>query len=178
MIAKERLKLHLRCSNNQAEHFAILKSLRNIETLNNNIITLSTAIMYTDAEFRYIHFKIQKYHVFLEENIRGEIVNLQSNDCKIKFSWVKTHAGNCGNETANILAKEATRSQKNYEYNIIPISATTEEAAEEALRTGQTEWATSIKAADTRQYFRKVGERLRMRFHITPKLTAVLSGHG
>ena len=39
MIAKERLKLNPRCSNNQAEQFAILKALENIETPNNNIST-------------------------------------------------------------------------------------------------------------------------------------------
>jgi len=49
MIANERLKLNPRCSNNQAEQFAILKALENIETLNNNIINPSTAIIYTDS---------------------------------------------------------------------------------------------------------------------------------
>ena len=49
MIVKERLKLNPRCSNNQAEQFAILKALENIETLNNNIINPSTAIIYTDS---------------------------------------------------------------------------------------------------------------------------------
>ena len=49
MIAKVRLKLNPRCSNNQAEQFAILRALGNIETLNNNIINPSTAIIYTDS---------------------------------------------------------------------------------------------------------------------------------
>ena len=43
------LKLNPRCSNNQAEHFVILKALENIETFNNNIINPSTAIIYTDS---------------------------------------------------------------------------------------------------------------------------------
>ena len=48
MIAKERLKLNPRCSNNQAEQFAILKALENTETFN-NIINPSTAIIYTES---------------------------------------------------------------------------------------------------------------------------------
>ena len=77
------------------------------------------------------------------------------------------------------LAKEAARSHRtNYEYNRIPISAITYDAAEEAVRKWQTEWTTSLKAAATRQYFPSVRERLGMRIHLTPKLTAVLSGHG
>jgi hypothetical protein len=54
----------------------------------------------------------------------------------------------------------------------------THDAAEEALRKWETERATSLKAAATRQYFKSVRERLGMRIHLTPKLTAVLSGHG
>ena len=179
MIAKERLKLNPRCSNNQAEQFAILKALENIETLNNNIINPSTAIIYTDSRISLDSLQNPKNHAFLVEKIRGKIVNLQNNNWKIKFSWVKAHAGNYGNETADKLAKEAARSQRNnYEYNRIPISAITKEAAEEAVRTWETEWATSTKAANTRKYYLTVRDRLRMKIHLTPQLTAVLSGHG
>ena len=115
----------------------------------------------------------------LIEKIRGKIVNLQNNNWKIKFSWVKAHAGNYGNETADKLAKEAARSQRNkYEYNRIPISAITKEAAEKAVRKWETEWANSTKAADTRKYFLTVRDRLRTKIYLTPKLTVVLSGHG
>ena len=38
--------------------------------------------------------------------------------------------------------------------------------------------STSTKATATRQYFPSVRERLGMRINLTPKLTAVLSGHG
>ena len=106
------------------------------------------------------------------------MVNLQNNNWKIKFSWVKAHAGNYGNKTADKLAKEAARSQRNkYEYNRIPISAINKEAVE-AVRTWETEWATSTKAANTRKYYLTVRDRLRMKIHLTPQLTAVLSGHG
>ena len=68
------------------------------------------------------------------------------NEWKIKFSWVKAHAGNYGNETADRLAKEAARSHRtNYEYNRIPISAIIYDAAEEAVRKWQTEWTTSLR---------------------------------
>jgi len=84
MIAKERLKLNPRCSNNQAEQFAILKALENIETLNNNIINPSIAIIYTDSRISLDSLQNPKNHVFPVEKIKGKIVNLQNNDWKIK----------------------------------------------------------------------------------------------
>ena len=131
MIAKGQLKLKPRCSNNQAEQFAILKALESIETFNKIIITPSTAIIYTDSRIALDSLQNPKNHAFLVETFRGKRENLQKNNWKIKFSWVKAHAGNYGNETADILAKEAARSQGNkYEYNRIPLCAITKEAAE------------------------------------------------
>ena len=49
MVAKAQLKLDTRCSNNQAEQFAILKALETIESLNNNTINPRTATIFTDS---------------------------------------------------------------------------------------------------------------------------------
>jgi len=101
MIAKERLKLIPRFSNNQSEQFAIFKALETMETFNNNIINSSTAIIYTDSRISLDLLQNPKNNAFLVEKIRGKIVNLQNKNWKIKFSWVKAHAGNYGNETAD-----------------------------------------------------------------------------
>ena len=48
--------------------------------------------------------------------LRRKVASLENNEWKIKFSWVKAHAGNYGNELADRLAKEAARSDStNYE---------------------------------------------------------------
>jgi len=48
-VAKARLKLNTRCSNNQAEQFAIFKALETIESLNNDTNNPSTVIIFTDS---------------------------------------------------------------------------------------------------------------------------------
>jgi len=77
------------------------------------------------------------------------------------------------------LAKEAVRSDRTiYEFNRIPKSTLYHEAAEEAKQKWQAEWTTCHKAAATKQYFPSFRDRLGIKINITPKLAAVLSGHG
>ena len=120
-------------------------------SLNNNTINPRKVIIYTDCRVSLDSLSNPKNHTFLVEKFRKEVANLGNNEWKIKFSWVKAYAGNYGNETADRLAKEASRSHRtNYKYNRIPISAITYDAAEEAERKWQTEWTTSLKAAATK----------------------------
>ena len=98
---------------------------------------------------------------------------------KIKFSWVKAHAGVYGNEMADRLAKEAARSDgTNNGFSRIPKSAIYHEAAEEAIQKWQEQWTKSPKVEATKQYFPTVMDRITININLTPKLTAVLSGHG
>ena len=80
---------------------------------------------------------------------------------------------------ADRLAKEAARSDgTNYGYSRIPISAIYREAAEEAIQKWQEQWTKTSKAEATKQYFPTVMDRIGTKINLTPKLTAVLSGHG
>jgi hypothetical protein len=77
------------------------------------------------------------------------------------------------------LAKEAAQSDgTNYGYSRIPISAIYREAAEEAIQKCQEQWKKTSKAEATKQYFPTVMDRIGTKINLTPKLTAVLSGHG
>jgi ribonuclease HI len=46
-------------------------------------------------------------HTYLIEKIRRKVTEIEQNEGKIQFSWVKAHAGNLGNEFADTLAKGA-----------------------------------------------------------------------
>ena len=131
IVPKAKYKFDKICSNNPAEHFAILKALEIIESLNSYSIKPRTATIFTDSRVSLDSLQNPKNHAFLVENIRKKVASLENNEWKIKFSWVKAHVGIYGNELADRLAKEAARSDStNYEYNRIPKSAILHEAAE------------------------------------------------
>jgi hypothetical protein len=52
------------------------------------------------------------------------------------------------------------------------------EAAEESIKKWQPEWTTTHTAMATKQYYPTVRDRLRSKIKLTPKITAVLTGHG
>jgi len=178
-IARHKLKLSNSCSNNQAEQLAIQKALEEIELLNKENINPPTAIIYTDSRVALDSISNPNNHSFLEEEIRKKAPSLEEREWRIKFSWVKAHAGTLGNEVADMLAKEAARSE-NMQCVIdrIPKSTLQYKAEEESKKEWQTEWSTSNKAAATRQYFPTVQDRLRLKLKFTPKITAVLTEHG
>jgi ribonuclease HI len=87
MVAKAQLKLDTRCSNNQAEQFAILKALETLESLNNKAINPRTATIFTDSRVSLDSLLNPKNHAFLVEKIRRKVASLENNEWKIKFSW-------------------------------------------------------------------------------------------
>ena len=179
IIARQKLKLDNRCSNNQAEQLAIHKALEEIESLNRHSIWPLTAIIYTDSRVSLDSLHNPNTRAFLVEEIRKRVDSLERKDWRIMFSWVKAHAGTYGNEIADRLAKEAARSEgTNYHFTRIPRSTLYHETEEEARQKWQREWTTSCKAAATKHYFPTVMDRLRSKIKLTPKLTAVLTGHG
>ena len=60
----------------------------------------------------------------------------------------------------------------------IPKSTIYQEAREVSRQKWQRDWTTSQTAAATRQYFPTAQARLRSKIKFTPKITAVLTGHG
>jgi hypothetical protein len=119
------------------------------------------------------------HHSFLVEKIRQKVASLERTEWRIKFSCVKAHAGTHGNEIAERLTKEAARSEGTKRvFARIPKSALYQEAEEEARQKWQREWTTSHKATATRQFFPTVQDRLRSKIKLTPKITAMLTGHG
>ena len=68
---------------------------------------IQTSTVYTDSQTALDSLKNIKIHTSLIEKIRRKTIQLEQAAWKIKFAWVKAHAGTQGNETADTLAKEA-----------------------------------------------------------------------
>jgi ribonuclease HI len=49
----------------------------------------------------------QKNSAHFLEKIRNKVIELEQNDWKVEFSWIKAHAGHRGNELADRLAKDS-----------------------------------------------------------------------
>ena len=178
VTARHKLKLANSCSNNQAEQLAIQNALE-IELLNTESINPPTAIIYTDCRVALDSLRNPNNHSFLVEETRKKTASLEKSEWRIKFSWVKAHAGTLGNEIADRLAKEAARSENmQYVFDRIPKSILNQKAEEGTKQKLQTEWSMTHKAAATRQYFPAVQVRLRSKLNLTPKITAVLTEHG
>jgi hypothetical protein len=73
MLTKLKLKLDNRCSNNQAEQLAILKSLVATESLNTNSINPRTVTIFTDSRVSVDN------HAFFVEEIRKKVASLENN---------------------------------------------------------------------------------------------------
>lgn len=96
-------RLNIKCTNNQAEQLAILKSL---EYIGNTRATDKTVIIYTDSQTT-IDSSLNNIHTHLIDNIRRKVTELTQAEWKIQICWVKAHAGLQGNELADTLAKRA-----------------------------------------------------------------------
>ena len=91
-------------------------------------------------------------------------MDMERDESKVEFSWVKAHAGQRGNELADRLAKAATSSKDIEEcYNRIPKSTVTSELEEQCLKQWQNEWETTTKGAATKSVFPNIEDILQLR---------------
>ena len=88
-----------RCSNNQAELLAIVKSLEwilvNKQDLSKDIIISTDSQVALDSI------------ISMEEGARGALLSLELMDSDISLRKVRAHVGEVSNERADRLAKEA-----------------------------------------------------------------------
>jgi len=155
-----RHRINVRCTNNQAEQMAILKALEYIQQLNEDN---KTALVYTYSRITLQILQNRTRHTYIIDLIKKKVINMEQDEWKIEFSWVKAHAGQKGNELEDRLAKEAS-SNKNFEecYNRNPKSTVPSELRQQCLKQWQTEWETITKGATTKSFFPNIEDRLKL----------------
>jgi ribonuclease HI len=130
---QKKFKLDKRCSNNQDEQLAIVKALEALDTQTANHNAHKTAVIYTDSKITMDLIRSAKNHNYLVEEIRKRPVNLNKNNWRIEFKWVKAHVGIHGNEIADRLTKEATKNHHET-YNRLPKSAIKRDNRQQSIR--------------------------------------------
>jgi ribonuclease HI len=110
-----------------------------------------TVLVYTDSSITLQMLQNQKKHPHLIEKIRTKVIELEQDEWKVEFSWIKAHAGHQGNELADQLAEEAASSRTIDEcYTRIPKSVVLSDLNEQSVNQWQKEWESSSKGAITK----------------------------
>ena len=83
-----------------------------------------TILVSTDSRITLESLKNWKNHTYLTEKIRTKVREMEKQNWKIEFNWVKAHAGHGGNELADQFVKAAANSRDIKEcYKRIPRSS-------------------------------------------------------
>jgi len=160
---------------------AIFKAPENIQNMDTNDKTVQ---IYTDSRIALESLKTRKSHKHLIEKIRRKVIELERQNWKIEFNWIKAQAGHQGNELTDELAKEALAKEAakisviKVCYDRIPKSAVKSELSENSETIWQIEWDHTTKGVTTKLYFPKVADRLKLKISVTPNLTMLVTGHG
>jgi len=113
-------RMDTRCTNNQVEAFAILKTLKYVQTNLENDVDKITKV-YTDSRTTLESLHNLNKHTFLTEQIRRNLQEMGSREWASRFRWTKAHVGTTGNELADKLAEEAScKTEIPISYNRIP----------------------------------------------------------
>ena len=95
-------RLSERCTNNQAEQIAILKALEHIQSMETGD---KIVLVHTDSQITLQLLQNKKKHTRLIELIRTKINEMEHQEWRVEFTWIKAHAGHRGKETADLVAK-------------------------------------------------------------------------
>jgi len=138
-----------------------------------------TILVSTDSRITLESLKNWKNHTYLTEKIRTKVREMEKQNWKIEFNWIKAHAGHRGNKLADQLAKEAANNRDINEcHKKIPKSMVLSELNDHRVTKWQSEWNHTTKGAITKSFFPKRGDRLKLNLNVTPTFTTMVTGHG
>jgi len=132
-----RYTLYNRCSKNQAEQLAIVKTLETIKKSQINDNVSKTVRVNTDSRITLQSLKNPRNHNYLTEEIEKKAIEFKKLSWTITFTWIKAHAGMYGKELADNLAKETARSD-DISFNRIPKSEIVQQARDQSIAEWQT----------------------------------------
>jgi len=138
-----------------------------------------TTAIHTDSRTTLEATANPRNHQSLVEFIRKEIRTLEEDGWIVRFTWVKAHDNNPGNELADYLAKEAACDNSlQTSYHKYPKSAVTSKLKCLGLQKWQSEWDNTNKGALTKAFFPTIKDRLTKRLKMNLNLSTIVTGHG
>jgi ribonuclease HI len=105
-MLNNKIKIHTYIHSRTTGNIKSTRKKRNLEN------TDRTVLVSTDSRITLQSLKNRKNHTFLIEKIRTKVIELEKQNWKIDFNWIKAHAGHGGNELADQLAKVAVTSRE------------------------------------------------------------------
>jgi len=107
-----------------------------------------------------------------------KVIEMEMQNWKIEFNWIKAHTGHQGNKLADQLATEAaTNGDIDECYKRIPKSTVISELSDLSVTKWQSEWDHTTKGAIMKAFFPIIADRLKMKINITPNFTTMVTGH-
>jgi len=92
-----------------------------------------TALISTDSRITLEPLKNRKNRTYLIEKIIKKVIEMENQDWKIEFTWIKAHAGHYGKELADQTAKEAATNSDTECYRRIPKSKVRRELSDNSV---------------------------------------------
>jgi ribonuclease HI len=175
VIKKSKHKLSSWCTVFQSQCYAIREAIKYFNTTN-----YSTSTFNTDSLSALLAMKQRDSNTKLIHEIYEEIENSISQNKKCFFKWTPSHESNDGNNLADSLAKQASKSHQSYSYDLYPYSYAKRLLKDYFVNEWNERWISSNTGSNTRKFFPTVYDRHHCRKYFSTNfyITQIITNHG